>query len=71
MLLDANLKSIDFSILQPGDKFFMSRPEAVGGGRPYAKTATTKNVQGKWVNAKDSIGITLFVPYDTKVWLKI
>ena len=67
---EINLKLIDFSLLQIGDKFFINRQEALNGKNEFAKIASTKNLRGMWVNSKNSRGLLEFVQYDSKVFIR-
>jgi len=60
-------KNTEFSSLDNGKKFYTGRPRSDSIGLEYTKIATTKNINGAWVNAKNSLGLTIFVPYDKKV----
>jgi hypothetical protein len=62
----------EFVRLEKGKEFFMARP--VEGQLPpqaYKKLDSQKNEQGKWINAKNSFGLTTFVQYDKRVWVKL
>ena len=69
-LLDPNIKTISFSLLQKGDVFYMTRQEAIDNRSALTKTESVKNLKGIWTNAKDIRGVLQFVRYDSNVFVK-
>jgi hypothetical protein len=65
-----DIKAIDFATLQVGDKFFISRVDAISGAGIHSKLPTAKTPTGAWVNARNQFGCTVFVKYDSKVWIQ-
>lgn len=69
-LLDPNIKTISFSLLQKGDVFYMTRQEAIDNRSALTKTESVKNLKGIWTNTKDIRGVLQFVRYDSNVFVK-
>jgi len=67
---ERDIRVIDFESLSVGDKFFLSRNEAVSGAGIHSKLPTTKTITGTWVNSRNQFGRSVFVKYDSKVWMK-
>ena len=67
---ELNVKMLDFSLLQPGEKFFTSRLVALDNKAYYVKTATSKTSNGSWINAKNAFGLDTFIKYDQRVWVR-
>jgi hypothetical protein len=67
---ERDIRAADFASLSVGDKFFISRIDAVNGAGIHSKLPTTKTSTGAWVNARNQFGCTVFVKYDSKVWIQ-
>jgi len=65
-----NIKQMEFGKLQTGGRFFLSNPVGQPDNASYTKINTIKIENTKWVNAKNFYGLTTFIQYDKKVWIK-
>jgi hypothetical protein len=62
----------EFIRLEKGKEFFMAKPvEGLPLPQAHKKLDSQMNAQGKWVNAKNSFGLTTFIQYDKRVWIKL
>lgn len=66
---DEILKQIEFGKLSVGSKFYMNKPAATASAI-FTKITSAKNQAGVWSNAKNNVGLTMFVQYDKRVWTK-
>ncbi len=64
---------IEFSSLEVGNKFFMSRPNDETPNEVFAhkKTESHKDNKGFWANATNAVGQRQFIKYDQKVWIRL
>jgi hypothetical protein len=67
---EVNIKAIDFSVLQVGERFFPSRMLAQDDKGYCIKTETSKTSSGGWTNAKNAVGSPSFIKYDSRVWVR-
>lgn len=65
-----NSKMVEFGKLDVGGKFYLSNPINLTENSIYTKITSQKSSDGKWANAKNSVGIVTFVQYDKRVWKK-
>lgn len=61
-------KQIEFGNLKIGTKFFLSKP--TDDRAIYTKVQSQKNERNAWSNAKNIYGLTTFIQYDKRVWIK-
>lgn len=61
-------KQVEFGRLTLGAKFFLSKPTDDRG--TYTKIQSQKDERGTWSNAKNIYGLTTFVQYDKRIWIK-
>lgn len=62
------VKQIEFGKLTTGAKFFLSRP--TDDRAAFTKIQSQKDERGTWSNAKNIYGLTTFVQYDKRIWIK-
>jgi hypothetical protein len=66
------IKQIEFGKIIDGGNFFLSPPETPADFRAvYTKVISKKDQNGAWANAKNIYGLTTFVQYDKRVWIKL
>lgn len=71
---DETTKQVEFGKLSIGSKFYMSKPTDSAAAQsmslPFTKITSSKSDNGAWSNAKNGFGLTVFVQYDKRVWVK-
>lgn len=68
---EENLKQVEFGKLSIGSKFYLNRPnQTVDDKTAHTKILAQKSEAGAWSNAKNNFGLTTFVQYDKRVWIK-
>jgi len=67
---DENTKQVEFGKLTIGSKFYMVKPTYLNEDKYHVKITTSKTETGVWTNAKNNYGLTTFVQYDKRVWIK-
>lgn len=67
--MNAETKQVEFGKLAVGAKFYMSKP-VDNASASFTKITSSKSDNGIWSNAKNGFGLTVFVQYDKRVWIK-
>lgn len=67
---ELNVKAADFSVVQSGERFYLSKIAAADSTPYYIKTETTRTKDGTWSNTKNEFGLLGFVKYDSRVWVR-
>lgn len=65
---DETSKQVEFGKLATGGKFFLSKPSDERAA--FTKIESRKDERGAWSNAKNIYGLTTFVQYDKRIWIK-
>jgi hypothetical protein len=67
---EENIKQVEFGKLTIGSKFYMAKPSHLNEDKYHVTITTVKTDSGVWTNAKNNYGLTAFVQYDKRVWIK-